>query len=129
VHDRRPGAGEFEHFVVADHVDLAGFRDEPRVGGVYPVDVGVNLAADREVDRRRARPVVLEHRGQGNGRRVRPAATEGGDVEVFVDPLKSGDDYNHALGERPANAVGRNVLDAGLGMRRIGDDTDLGTGE
>ena len=41
---------QLEHLVVADHVDLARVRHDPRVGGEHAVDVGVDLAdlgADR----------------------------------------------------------------------------------
>ncbi len=78
VHHAGAEAGEFEHFVVADPFDAAGFGQEPRIGRVDAVDVGVDFAG-----------VGPEHRGEGDGRGVAAAAAERGDVEVFVDPLGS----------------------------------------
>src|SRR6185295_7909888 len=45
MHDGSAGAGELEHFVVADRFEFERFRDEPRVGGVDAVDVGVDFAS------------------------------------------------------------------------------------
>jgi len=46
VHDPRADAGQFQHLVVADGVQLARFGDDARVGGVDAVNVGVDFAAD-----------------------------------------------------------------------------------
>ena len=44
VHHAGAQAGQLEHLVVGDPVDLAGLRDEPRIGGEDTFDVGVDLA-------------------------------------------------------------------------------------
>ena len=69
VHHARAEAGQFEHLVVADPVDLAGLGHDPGVGRVDAVDVGVDLAG-----------VGSEHGGQGHGGRVRAAAAQRRDV-------------------------------------------------
>ena len=66
VHDPGSQAGQFEHLVVADAVDLGGLGHDPGVGGVNAVDIGVNLAG-----------VGTQHRGQCDGRRVRTAPCPG----------------------------------------------------
>ena len=48
---------------------------------------------------------------------------------VFVDALEAGDDDDVAVVEGLAHALGRDVLDAGLGVGAVGDDADLGAGE
>ena len=72
---------------------------------------------------------MLHDGGQGDGGGVRAAAAERGDVVVLVDALEAGDDDDLALVEGLAHALGRDVLDAGLGVEAIGDDADLGPGE
>ena len=112
-----PGAeaGQLEHLVVADPVDLARLGDDPRVGRVDAVDVGVDLAG-----------VGPEHGGQGHGGRVGAAAAQRRDVVVLVDPLEAGDDDDLALVERLDHPLGRDVADARLGVEAVGDDADLG---
>ena len=46
VHDAGADAGQLQHLVVADGVDLAGLGHDARVGGVDAVDVGVDFAVD-----------------------------------------------------------------------------------
>ena len=122
-----PDAGQLEHLVVADGVDLAGFGHDARVGGVDAVHVGVDFAADLAPSPGPA--VVLHDGGQGDGRGVGAAAAERGDVVVLVDALEAGDDDDLAVVEGLAHAVGGDVLDAGLGVGGVGDDADLGAGE
>ena len=118
VHDAGAQAGELEHLVVADPVDLPCFRHDPRIGGVDAVDVGVDLAAGGP-----------EHGRQRHGRRIRAAAAQSRDVVVFVDALKSGDDHDLAVAERLDHALGGDVSDACLGVKAVGDEPDLGAGE
>ena len=109
VHHPRAQAGQLEHLVVADAVDLAGLGDDPRVGGVDAVDVGVDLAG-----------VGAQHGGQGHGRRVGAAAAQRRDVVVLVDALEAGDDHDLALAQRLGHPLGRDVPDAGLGVEAVG---------
>ena len=85
----RAGAGELQHVVVTDGIELAGPGRDARVGGVDAVHIGVDLA-----------DVGINAPGDGHRRRVRPAATERGDVAVGVDALESGDHGNGAIVQR-----------------------------
>jgi hypothetical protein len=85
LHDLGAEAGQFQHFVVGNLVDLLRVRHEARVGGVDAVDVGVNFAG-----------VGLERGGHGDGGEVGAAATERGDVAVVVLALEAGDDDDMA---------------------------------
>ena len=116
VHHPRPEAGQLEHLVVADPVDLAGLGDDAGVGRVDAVHVGVDLAG-----------VGPEHRGQGHRRRVGAAPAERRDVVVLVDTLEPGDDHDLALAQSLGDPLGRDVPDPGLGVEAVGDDADLGT--
>ena len=69
LHDLGALVGELEHLLVADDVELAGGRDEPRVGSVDAADVGEDLAA-----------VGAEARGERDRGRVRAAPAERRDV-------------------------------------------------
>src|SRR5205807_1075791 len=101
VHDAGADAGQLEHLVVADGVDLARLGDDARVGGVDAVHVGVDFAADLAVA---GGGVVLHDGGEGDGRRVRAAAAQGGDVVLLVDALEAGDDDDLAVVEGLAHA-------------------------
>ena len=118
MHHARPEARQLQHFVVGDRSQAAGFRQNPRVGRVDAVDVGVDLAQ-----------VGIEHGGQGHGRGVGAAAAERRDVAVLINPLKPGCDHDRPVGQQFLHVVGRDRLDARLGMRRVGADADLGSGE
>ena len=118
VHHAGAEAGQLEHFVVADAAHLAGLGHEARIGREDAVDVGVDLA-----------DVGVEHGRQGDGGRVAAAAAERGDVEVFVDALEAGRDDDLAVVEQLLHALGRDRLDAGLGVGAIGADADLAAGE
>jgi len=72
---------------------------------------------------------VLHGRRESDGGRIGAAAAEGGDVGVFVNALKSGHDDDLTVGQRLAHPGGGNAFDAGLGVRTVGDDADLGASE
>ncbi len=69
LHDLGALVGELEHLLVADDVELAGHRDEARIGSVDAADVGEDLAAVR-----------AEAGGQGDRGRVAAAPAERRDV-------------------------------------------------
>ena len=71
----------------------------------------------------------MQHGGQGDGRRVAAAAAERGDVEILVDALEAGGDDDLAVVEQLLHPLGRDRLDAGLGVRAVGADADLAAGE
>ncbi len=72
---------------------------------------------------------MLHDRGQGDGGGVRAAAAERGDVVVLVDALEAGDDDDLAVSKGLVQPLRGDVLDAGLGVKAVGDDADLGPGE
>ncbi len=43
VHHARAEAGQFKHLVVTDHVDASRFGQQPRVGGVNAIHVGIDF--------------------------------------------------------------------------------------
>ena len=114
VHYARPGAGQLEHLVVADSVQATSLGHDARVGRVDAVHVGVDFAGR-----------CVEHGGQGHSRGVAAAAAQRGDVERLVDPLKPGSDHDSAGIQRRVQPVGRNGLDAGLGVAAVGHNADL----
>ena len=118
VHHPRAQAREFEHLIEADPVNFAGILHDTRIGRIDAIDIGINLAS-----------VGPEHGGEGDGGRVGTASAEGGDVVMFIHALEPGDDDDLALVERLDYPVGRDVADAGLGVKAIGDDADLSARE
>ena len=84
----RPQARQLEHLVVADPFNLPRFVNNPRVGGVNAVNVGVDLAG-----------IGAQHRCQGHGRRVRTTPAQSGDIVVLV-ALEAGDDDDLSFAER-----------------------------
>ena len=113
VHDARADAGQLEHLVVADGVDLARLGHEARVGGVDAVHVGVDLAVDIDAAARAIgcrRGSCFIDRGQGDGGGVRAAAAERRDVVVLVDALEAGDDDDLALVQGLPHALGGDLL-------------------
>ena len=95
VHHAGPEARQFEHLVVGNRAQPPGLRQHPRVGGVDPVHVGVDLAE-----------IGVEHRRERDGRGVGAAAAEGGDVAVLVDPLETGRDHHRPGIEQGFHMVG-----------------------
>ena len=98
---------ELEHLLVRDARELACVRDQPRVGGVDAVHVGVDLA-DRRVERGR----------QGDGGRVRAAASECRHILVLRQALEAGHDGNLAPLDRGGDPVGPHPDDARLAVAR-----------
>ena len=86
MHDLRAEAGQFEHLIVGDLVELLRGGDDARVGGIDAIHIGVNLAQ-----------VCLERRGQGDGCQIRAAAAQGGNLTLDGLALEAGDDDNAAL--------------------------------
>ena len=86
LHHLRAEAGEFEHFVVGNFLELLRARHDARVGGVNAVHVGVNLAK-----------VGLQRRGQRDGGQIRTAAAQRGDLAFGGFALETGDDDDVAL--------------------------------
>ena len=118
LHHLRAEAGQFQHLVVGNFADLLRVRHQPRVGGVDPVHVRVDLAA-----------VGLQRRGQRDRGQVRAAPAERGDVPVVVLSLETRDDHDVARVEILEDFLRRNVGDLRLGVEAVGDDPRLRAGQ
>ena len=126
--------GELHHLLVADDVELPGAALDARIGGVDARDVGVDLAA-----------VGVKARGQGDGRRVRAAAAQRGDlggvdvarggrrVETLArrdaHALEAGDDDDLAGGELGPDAPRVDARDARLAVAAVRGDAGLRPGQ
>ncbi len=110
-------AGHFQHFLEGDAVQTAGGVHDPRVGGVNPVHIGVDLAL-----------VGFERRRQGHRGGVRAAPAQGGDVAVLVDALEAGHHAHPAGVEIGAHLAVVDLFNAGLGVGVVGADGDLAAG-
>lgn len=75
-----PQAGQLQHFIEGDLLQLPGPLDVAGVGSVDAVHIGIDLAE-----------ICLQGCGQGHGGGVRPSPSQGGDVTILVDPLEAGD--------------------------------------
>src|SRR6266487_697666 len=90
-------------------------RHDPRVSGEDAVHIGVDLAEIR-----------AERRGQCHGGGVRRAAAKRGDVlRGLGHALEPGHDRDGTITQRCLDPAGSHVDDAGLAMRRVGDDPGL----
>ena len=107
-------AGELQHLVIGDAVNLSGLGADIGIGGVNTLYIGKNLAG-----------IGLERGGQCDGRGIGAAAAQGGDVSLVVDPLETGDNHHPALIQLGHDLVRINGLDPGLGMDGIGIDLHL----
>ena len=111
-------AGQFQHLVEGDLLQLAGPLHRAGVGGVYAVHVGVDLAQ-----------IGMEGRRQGHRRGVRAAPAQGGDVAVLVDALEPGHQHDLVLVQLGLDALGLDALDAGVAVSGIGVHARLPAGE
>ena len=109
---------QLQHFVVGDGVELLGVGNNPGIGGVHAVHVGVNLAQ-----------IGLERHCQGNSGGVGAAAAQGGDVAVAVDALEAGHQHDAVFVELLADAAALHLADAGAGVVRAGLHAHLPAGE
>ena len=106
--------GELQHFLEGHGLHAPRLGHHARVGGVDPVDVGVDLALVR-----------LQRRGQSHGRRVRAAPAQGRDVAVGIDALKARHDHDLARLEVGQDRLRVDAVDEGLRVRRVGVNADL----
>ena len=101
-----PHARELEHFLVGHRLLLARLGDDPRVGGVDSIDIGVDVAAvgtDRGRDRHR--------------RSVRPATPQRGQPAFVRQALEAGDHRDLAALHAGDERFGIDAVDPCLGMR------------
>ena len=113
----RAEAGQLEHFFKSDGIEAARFGHDARVGGVNAVHVGVDLAF-----------VGLEGGGKCDGRGVRTAAAQRGDVARAADALETGDDDDAAFSQIGTHFLVVYAFDAGFGVGGIGFQGNLPAG-
>ena len=99
-------AREFEHLFIGDAAELAGARDDARVGGVDAVHIGIDIAA-----------IGADCRRDRDRRGIRTAATECGNPVFVGQTLKTGDDCNLARRHRVEQRAGVDLFDAGACVR------------
>src|SRR5882724_11196730 len=117
LHDLGAEAGEFEHFIVGNLVELARAGHDARVGGINAVNVRVYLAQ-----------VGLERGGERDGRQIGSAPAQRGDVSGGGLSLEPGHD-DHITGvQHGMDLFGFDGLDFGLGMDVVRLDARLRTG-
>ena len=118
MHHAGAKARQFEHLVIADHINTASFRKQSGIGGVNAIHIGVNLTCVRSQDGRK-----------GDRRGVAATSAERRDVQVIIDPLKPGRDHDVAVFEQSLDPLRRNRLDARLAKAVVGLHADLATGQ
>ena len=105
---QHPGAGgsEFQHLFKGNLVEFGGVRDNPRIGGEYAVDVGVDLAH-----------LSAEGRRQGNRGGVGPAPAQSRDIAGFWgEPLEASNDDDLAFFKAFPNTVPANTDDLSMAV-------------
>ena len=118
LHHLGAEAGEFEHFIVGNFLELLRARHNARVGRVNAVHVRINLAQVR-----------FQRRGQRNGGQIGTAAAQRGDLAFRRLALETGDDDDVALVQQVMDVLGRDVLNFRLGVNAVGDDARLRAGQ
>ena len=103
---------------MADRAELRGVGDDPRVGGVYAVDVRVDLA-DFGVQRR-------SHCDRGQ---VGRAPAERRDVKLGIDALEPGNNDDLPAVQLPTDGACVDVLNPRPRVGAVGHDSDLPAGE
>ena len=111
-------AGQLQHLVEGDLLQLARPLHRAGVGSIYAVHIGVDLAQ-----------IGMEGRRQGHRRGVRAAPAQGGDVPVLVDALEAGHQHDLVLVQLGLDALGLDALDAGVAVGGIGIHARLPAGE
>ena len=84
-----PDARQLDHLVVGNPRQLSRLRTNSRISRKYTFDIGVNFAC-----------LGIEKSRQRHRAGIRAAASESGNIVIFVDALKSGDDDDIALVHR-----------------------------
>src|ERR1700689_1862533 len=114
LQDLGPLAGEFEHLLIGYSIELPRLRNDARIGGIDPVDVGEDVAT-----------FGLERRRQRHRRGVGTAAPQRGDAAVRPDALEARQHRDLA----PLHGVGygldRDVDNPRLAVDGVGLDRNL----
>ena len=98
-------AGQLQHFVIGDLVQLSGIGHQTRVRSVNAVHIRVDLAQ-----------LCVEGRRQRHGTGIGAAPAQGRHIPLPVHSLEAGDQNDAVLVQLRADALGVDPLDAGVGM-------------
>ena len=109
VHNARAETCHFEYLVIADLVDLDGLFVNARVGRIDAVNIGIDFAH-----------LGLQGRRKRHRAGIRAAAAERGDIFIFIDALKAGDNDDLAVVEMLFYPFAVDALDACLCMNAVG---------
>ena len=118
VEHLRALAGQLQHLVVGDLIQLFCPRRNPGVGGVHAVHIGKNLAQIR-----------AESGGQRDCAGVRAAPTQGSDVADPVHALEARHNDDLVLIQLPADALGVNPRNACVAVGAGGVEAHLPCGQ
>ena len=78
--------GQLKHFIVANIFNFLRFVVNARIGGVHPFNISEDFTC-----------ICLHGGSQGNGRGIRAASAQSGNVAFIGYPLKPGHRHNLAL--------------------------------
>ena len=118
MHHARTQASHFQHFIIADAVDLTSLRNDAGVGSVDAVHIGVDFTG-----------LSLKHGSKRYGGRIRRPSAKRGEFAAFVDALEARANDDLVLGEFFFNSFAVDALDASPGVRAVGDQPDLPGGQ
>ena len=113
----RTERSELQHLIIGDLIELAGVFHQPRVGGIHTVHIGIDLAE-----------VGMQHRRQGDGARIRPAAPEGRHIIIPVKALKARHDHDVVLADLVFHPLLLNAAYPRAAMVRVGHKARLPAG-
>ena len=99
LQDLGSGARQLDHLVVGNPRQLSRLRTDSRISRKNTFDIGVNLAR-----------LGVEKRRQRHRAGVRAAAPESGNIVIFIDALKAGDDDDLARVQSPARSWSNRCL-------------------
>ena len=118
MHDLGAEAGQFEHLIIGNLLELARAGNDARIRRINSIHVRINLAK-----------IGLERGGHGNGGQVRTTASQGGDLPFHGLALKARDNDDVAIIKQRMNLLGRDVLNLGFGMDAVRNDAGLSAGQ
>ena len=118
VQHLRAGPGQGQHIPQVDAGELPGAGNQPGIGSIYAVHVGIDLAA-----------VGLQSGSQGHGRGVGAAPAQGADISLGGEALKARDHRHTAPAQGLLNPAGGDQTDVAAAVPGAGEDPRLPAGE
>ena len=114
-----PGGRELQHFLARENIDFSSCGDHPGVRGVNAVDVRIDFAN-----------ISPKCCGQGDGGEVRPTTTERRHLVPSLRPaLESCNDWDFAMGQTSADAVGPDIRNVCLAVDVVGYEASRTSGK